>query len=103
MPKVEIDLENLKDAYANGCSDVKKTLERMFPVLKKKGRVFYSDDYWIITSNGGVLNAKEENKDFDGEYFTFGNYFHTKEQAEEVLNDLRAFFKNRQRHFGIID
>jgi len=124
MPKVEIELKNLKEAHKNGCSDVKKTLEAMFPdQFKKKGRLKEGQTYYYVQASGWV-SSYEDCGDLHDNLFEFGNYFHTKEQAEQVLNGasnawsglsfpgplskpagsgLKTFFKARQRHYKIID
>lgn len=114
MTDLKITEENLMNAYKNGCADVKKTLEAMFPEqFKKKGRIV-EQWYFFINQEGCVLQTKDCAPS-DQKRFELGNYFHTREQAEQVLNglhgsvwyfsvtSLREYFNALQRHFGIID
>lgn len=59
----------------------------------KRWRAEKGETYYIITSNFEIENYCEENEVIDDEAYNSGNYFQTKEQAQEVADKLKEYFK----------
>ena len=51
-------------------------------VEKIRWRAEKGESYWFISSEGGIIEYKEDNHPLDEKIYNFGNYFRTKEQAE---------------------
>ena len=68
MTKVEIDSENVIKAHKEGCSDVKKVLENLFPAtLKPPAPKFEPKQVWKVDDNYIIILA-------DGNYMYTSNF-----------------------------
>ena len=54
------------------------------------------EDYYIITSNFTITELKFNNSDYDLENRKNGNFFHTREEAENALNLLKYIMKYKK-------
>ena len=61
-------------------------------VEKIRWRAEKGESYWFINSEGSVTEYKEDNHPLDEKIYNFGNYFCTKEQAEEMLKRIKETF-----------
>ena len=61
-------------------------------VEKIRWRAEKGESYWFINSEGSVTEYKEDNHPLDEKIYNFGNYFRTKEQAEEMLKRIKETF-----------
>lgn len=61
--------------------------------------------YWFIGDNGAVFkfNSFLENTELEKEYKEIGNYFKTKEEAEQAVEKLKAWKRLRDKGFKFID
>ena len=59
----------------------------------KKWRAKKGDIYYSFTSNFKVEEYIEDNDYFDNEAYNSGNYFQTKEEAQEVADKLNKYFQ----------
>ena len=64
-----------------------------FNNLPKRWRAEKGDIYYSFTSNFGVEESTEYNDYLDNEAYDSGNYFQTKEEAQEVADKLNKYFK----------
>lgn len=55
----------------------------------EKTRVNKGEKYWFIDSNLRVRYIINTNLFVDKDFFTIGNYFHTKKEAEEMVEKIR--------------
>ena len=58
----------------------------------KRWRANKGSCYWVI-ENFSVYKFKENNTDIDDAYNNLGNYFQTEEEAQEVADKLKEYFK----------
>lgn len=59
----------------------------------KRWRANRHSGYWIIDNFFEVYEFEENNTDTDDTYNNLGNYFQTKEEAQEVANKLNEYFQ----------
>ena len=59
--------------------------------LKRRAKV--RGKYYSFTSNFKVEDYIEDNDYFDNEAYDSGNYFQTKEEAQEVADKLNKYFQ----------
>lgn len=58
----------------------------------KKTKVIYGDSYWIVDIDGNVRDRDDWRGVIDSRLRKIGNYFTSKEEAEEMASKLRAVF-----------
>lgn len=73
--------------------EVEEVEEIPQPWRAEKGNVYYTVD-----SLGGILNFKDDRSYADDDLYNIGNYFKTKERAEEVANKITLIFKLERLH-----
>lgn len=54
-----------------------------------KERAKYRENYYYITSGGGIYEEIEDNCEADDDYFEIGNYYFTEEEAKEELEKMK--------------
>lgn len=54
-----------------------------------KERAEYRENYYYITSGGGIYEEIEDNCEADDDYFEIGNYYFTEEEAKEELEKMK--------------
>lgn len=57
--------------------------------IKKRWRAEYGNTYYYITSIFDIVTSKEYNYEIDDECYKVGNYFETKEEAEEYAEYMK--------------
>lgn len=60
---------------------------------KKRWRAKKGKIYWIADSTGEPKQLTEDGVDWDDVYYSAGNYFRTKEKAEEAAEEIRKVFE----------
>ena len=50
--------------------------------------------YYVVNEHGDVSRTEEKYASYDKWLYDFGNYFHTREAAEKVAEQIREIFKN---------
>lgn len=61
--------------------------------IKKYWRAKKGESYWIVKDNYLPYQMTEDFLDFNQEHYLCGNYFKTREQAEEVAIKIKEFLK----------
>lgn len=64
--------------------------------IEKRWRAEIRDKYFLATCNGTVECYIEDKYKFDDECYNFGNYFKTKEQADEALERVKKTLADYQ-------
>lgn len=54
--------------------------------IPKRWRAEELEEYYIIKSDGEIIEVDEEFLDFDDKHYKLGNYFKTKEEAQKVID-----------------
>ena len=67
--------------------EFKKELEEILEKVNKK--LEEDKKYWTVSGSGEITNLSDYSDDFDRFNKETGNYFKTKEEAEEYLEDLK--------------
>ena len=80
---INVNLSNLSEEERE---QLLKLVERSNTPAKKRWRGKKNDDYYLITSDGKVADVIETESAPDNDYYQFGNYFKTEEEAEFELN-----------------
>ena len=70
---------------------LEKILEKVNEINEKYGipkrwRAEELEEYYIIKSDGEIIEVDEEFLDFDDKHYKLGNYFKTKEEAQKVID-----------------
>jgi hypothetical protein len=65
--------------------------------VQKKGRVKRGEYYYFIDSKGLVNRNEEDDDDWDDYRYLTGNYFYTKEEAEQHLEYVKALGRVTRR------
>ena len=60
---------------------------------KKRWRAARNHEYYIVDAIGEVRYLIECGADWNDRYYSFDNYFRTREQAEEVAEEVRKVFE----------
>ena len=85
--------EKDKDENLYGNTELLKTcFERTDP---PRWRANDGIKYWFVNSIGKTLVAIEAQKTADNEFYEFGNYFQTKEEAEKYAKKWRELFTKK--------
>ena len=59
----------------------------------KRWRAEEGDSYFCVTSQGKVIESRDYYVDSDDNRYNVGNYFQTKEEAEEMAKKFKAMLK----------
>ena len=65
-------------------------------IVKKRWRAEEDETFYCVTSCGIVLETWETYNEDDNMLFNSGNYFRTKEQAEQVAKEIRDIFEKHK-------
>lgn len=65
-------------------------------VRKKRWRAEKGKCYWYVSIYGGASDEFDDRYDMDNELYNLGNYFRTREEAEEVAAEFRKILRNRK-------
>ncbi len=83
-------LLHYRDDYDYSIIDFNNLPKRQEP---KRWRAEKGDIYYSFTSNFGVEESIEDNYYLDNKAYDSGNYFKTKEEAQEVADKLNKYFQ----------
>jgi hypothetical protein len=65
-------------------------------VVKKRWIAEKLEDYFIINGLSDIERVTQTDDEFDFDYYSSGNYFRTKEQAEKVAKEIREIFEKHK-------
>ena len=65
-------------------------------IIKKRWRAEKLEDYFIINGLSDIERVTQTDDEFDFDYYSSGNYFRTKEQAEKVAKEIREIFEKHK-------
>ena len=65
-------------------------------VRKKRWRAEKGKCYWYVSIYGGASDEYDDRYDMDNELYNLGNYFRTREEAEEVAAEFRKILNNKK-------
>ena len=93
--------ENITKASKFGCVAIDDYLSdnnlmidyELQKVVKKRWRAEKDETFYCVTSCGIVLETRETYNEDDNMLFNSGNYFQTKEQAENAAKEIKNFLK----------
>lgn len=80
---INVNLSNLSEEEREQLLEL---VERSNNPAKRRWRGKKNDDYYFITSDGKVADVIETKSAPDNDFYQFGNYFKTEEEAEFELN-----------------
>ena len=72
------------------------TTETPKPVQWEPKRLNQNQRYWFIDSGGDLYGTGEDLLTMDTKRTSFGNYFHTEEEAEEAAKQYRDWETDRK-------
>lgn len=91
-PATEEEKRELLDALAK---DGKRwNAEKKFIEDLPRWRAEAGGIYYVVNEHGDVSRTEEKYASYDKWLYDFGNYFHTREAAEKVAEQIREIFKN---------
>lgn len=73
--------------------EIRKKVDAINKKYKKRWRAENGEEYYFITSTGHATSDTDEYSTTDNDRYRVGNYFETKEQAEEALEKIKNTLK----------
>lgn len=67
-----------------------------YKLEQKRWRAKESEYYYYITNIGEVYKTVEHNYNWNNDYYQFGNYFRTEQQAKDKAKQLKNFFQSNE-------
>lgn len=63
-------------------------------IIPLRWRAKKGSKYYVVTANLQIMETNDVRGDADNDFYRIGNYFKTKEEAKEVLEKIKLYFKH---------